>query len=82
MFLIKSQKTFIDTLQIELTLVWKRGNNETLSIIVLLVEQSLTTVIFIVKSMARVLFYFTFSDARTVVLLGLFQLCFSSLELV
>ena len=32
----------------------------------------LTTVIFIVKSMTRVLFYFTFSDARTVVLLGLF----------
>ena len=33
---------------------------------------TLTTVIFIVKSMTRVLFYFTFSDPRTVVLLGLF----------
>ena len=33
---------------------------------------NLTTVIFNVKSMTRVLFYFTFSDARTVILLGLF----------
>ena len=37
----------------------------------------LTTVIFfIVKSMTRVLFYFSFSDARTVVLFGFFRLCF------